>query len=95
VAVGGGNNQTGPVSTTLPNALIAKLRDEYTNGVPGVLVTFSDGGAGGTFAPSQAITDSLGNAGTSYTTPPNPGTVKVKASAAKVGIPAVFTVTVQ
>jgi hypothetical protein len=95
VVVAGGNNQTGAVSTALPNALVARVRDRYTNGVPGALVTFSDGGSGGSFSASQVMTDSLGNASTTYTTPASSGTVKVKASAANVGPAATFTVTVQ
>ena len=95
VVVGGGNNQTGPVSRALPTQLAAKVRDQLTNGVPGVLVTFSDGGAGGSFSPAQAATDSLGFVRTTYTTPSHTGTVKVKASAANVKNPATFTVTVQ
>lgn len=95
VVVAGGNNQTGAVSTALPNALVARVRDRYTNGVPGALVTFSDGANGGSFSASQVMSDSLGNASTTYTTPASSGTVKVKASAANVGPAATFTVTVQ
>jgi hypothetical protein len=95
VVVGSGNNQTGPVSQALPNALAAKVRDQYTNGVAGVLVTFSDGGLGGSFSPTQVVSDSLGYARTIYTTPPTTGTVKVTASATNLKIPATFTVTVQ
>jgi hypothetical protein len=95
VVVGGGNAQSGPPSTPLPIPLAVKVRDQYTNGVPGVLVTFSDGDGGGSFSPSQVSSDSTGYARTIYTTPPNAGTVKIKASAANVTNPATFTVTVQ
>jgi hypothetical protein len=95
IVVGGGNSQSGPPSTPLPASLAAKVRDQYANGVSGVLVIFSDGGAGGSFLPSQVTSDPDGYARTIYTTPPNPGTVKIKASAAGVTNPATFTATVE
>jgi hypothetical protein len=58
-----------------------------------VSVTFSDGGAGGTFSSASVITDSLGKASTLYTTPGTIKTVTVSASAA--GLPPLkFKVTV-
>ena len=75
-----GSNQTGPVFTQLPAALVMQVLDPYSYGVPGVTVAFSDGGAGGTFSSSSVITDSIGEASTFYTTPNNPGTVTVTAS---------------
>ena len=93
--VGGGNNQTGPVSTPLPTALAVKVRDQNANGVPGVQVSFTDGGAGGSFSPSQAATDATGYVRTTYTTPPNTGLVKVLGSAAGVKNAAILNVTVQ
>ena len=77
-----GNNQTGPVSTQLPAALVMQVLDPYSYGVPGVAVTFSDGGAGGTFSSPSVITDNLGDASTFYTTPNDPGTVAITASTA-------------
>ncbi len=75
-----GNNQTGPVSTQLPAALVVQVLDPFSFGVPGVAVTFSDGSAGGAFAPASAITDSLGKASTFYTTPNTAGTITITAS---------------
>jgi hypothetical protein len=75
-----GNNQIGSVSTQLPAALVMQVLDPYSYGVPGVTVTFSDGGAGGTFSSTSVITDSIGDASTFYTTPNNPGTVTITAS---------------
>ncbi len=75
-----GNNQSGPVSTQLPAALVMQVLDPFGYGVPGITVTFSDGGAGGTFSSASVITDSLGKASALYTTPNNSGTVTVTAS---------------
>jgi hypothetical protein len=89
-----GNNQTGPVSTQLPAALVVQVLDPFSYGVPGVAVTFSDGGAGGTFSPASAVTDSVGKARTFYTTPNTAKTVTVTASTA--GLNSLnFKVTVQ
>jgi hypothetical protein len=77
-----GNKQTGSVSTALPANLVTQVLDPYGYGVPGVTVSYSDGGAGGSFSPATMLTDSLGNATTSYTTPANPGTVTITATTA-------------
>ena len=76
-AIVSGNKQTGTVSTPLAAPLVMQILDPYGYGVPGVTVTFSDGGAGGSFSPATVITDSLGHATTSYTTPSTPGTVTI------------------
>src|SRR3954471_15529316 len=66
----GGNNQSGNVGTTLPSPLTV-LASNLNGGAgqPGVTVTFSDGGVGGTFSNPTASTDSTGTASTSYTLP--------------------------
>lgn len=89
-----GNNQRGPVSTTLPAALTAKIVDQQGNGIPGLSVAFSDGGASGAFAASQIVTDAYGRAMASYTLPPTPKVVHVIASYPGVGSVS-FTVTAQ
>jgi hypothetical protein len=78
----GGAGQTGTAGTTLPKPLSVKAIDAYSGNVlPGVTVNFSDGGAGGTFANPTPATDSNGNASTTYTLPPNPGTVSITIAA--------------
>jgi hypothetical protein len=76
-----GNNQTGNTGATLPTALTV-LASNLNSGVgnSGVSVTFSDGGAGGTFGSPTAITGSNGTASTPYTLPPNAGTVTITAT---------------
>src|SRR5207245_11588726 len=59
-----GNNQSATVTTQLPAALVVKVADQYSNGVPGITVTFNDGGAGGTLSPPPEITNTLGEATT-------------------------------
>jgi adhesin/invasin len=74
-----GNNQSGSVGSTLPTALTATAT---SNGNPaqGVSVTFSDGGAGGSFGTPIGTTDANGKASTTYTLPPNAQTVTITAS---------------
>jgi hypothetical protein len=76
LTVTAGNNQTGMVSTTLPTALTIVAS---SNGSPvsGVSVTFSDGGAGGTFGTPVATTNSSGIASTTYTLPAAVQTVTI------------------
>lgn len=80
LAVNGGNNQSGGVGTTLPTALSVLAT---INGSPasGVSVTFSDGGAGGTFGTPTATTNSSGIASSTYTLPSTAKTVTVSATA--------------
>ncbi|PYV99701.1 MAG: hypothetical protein DMG89_06805 [Acidobacteria bacterium] len=77
-----GNNQSAPVNTALPAAIVAKVADQYSNGVPGIPVSFSDGGAGGSFSATTVITDSLGRARVNYTTPTKSGVITITAASA-------------
>ena len=76
-----GNLQTGPVATPLPIPLTAKANDIYGNGVSGITISYSDGGAGGLLSSNPVTTDRTGLAPVTYTTPTVPGTVKISASA--------------
>jgi hypothetical protein len=89
-----GNLQTGPVSTQLPTALVVQVLDQYSYGVPGAAVTWSDGGAGGVFSSPSSTTNSLGEASTFYTTPGTTGTYTITATTPGIG-PAKFRVTVK
>ncbi len=88
-----GNLQTGPVNTQLPQALVASVVDAHSNPIPGGVVTFSDGGKGGSFSSSTVTTDASGQAATFYTTSSHAGTVKITATTGSL-VPATFTVTV-
>jgi hypothetical protein len=88
-----GNSQKAAAGTTLPTKLTAKVVDQYNNGIPGLSVTFSDGGVGGVITTSPAITDAQGRAIVSYTLPQTPQMVHVTASSGVGSV--VFTVTAQ
>jgi hypothetical protein len=92
--VASGNNQTATRGTQLPVALTVLVTDQFGNPVPGVSVTFDQGGAGGSFLNANpAVTDSTGKATQFYTLPPSPGTITINATATGVASPAVFTET--
>jgi Big-like domain-containing protein len=76
-----GNLQTASVTTTLPNPLVAVVKDQYGNVVPGVSVNFTDNGAGGTFSANPVTTNSKGQASVSYTASTKAGTVTITATA--------------
>jgi hypothetical protein len=63
-----GDQQIALAGTPLPEPLVAVAT---VNGIdtPNVIVTFSDGGRGGTFEPQTVTTDASGSAATSYTLP--------------------------
>jgi hypothetical protein len=93
VVVSGGNSQKVPVLTTLPSQLKVKAKDANGNGVGGVVITFSDNGAGGAFSATTVTTNSSGIASTSYTTGTKSGLIKISASASGL-TPAIFKETV-
>jgi hypothetical protein len=64
-----GAGQAGTVGTTLANPAVVVVKDAFGNVVPGVAVTFSDGGAGGTFSANPVTTNSVGQASVFYTLP--------------------------
>jgi hypothetical protein len=93
-SVAGGNNQSGPAGTQLPNALTAMVTDQYGNAVSGNSVSFDDGGAGGTFGnPNPGLTTSSGTVSQLYTLPSSSGSVTISATATGVNTPAAFTET--
>ncbi|MFZ3191177.1 MAG: hypothetical protein WA180_22155, partial [Candidatus Sulfotelmatobacter sp.] len=81
-----GNNQSTPANQGLPAPVIAQAKDSYGNGVSGVVLSYSDSGAGGTFSATPVTTDSTGLApAVSYTAPTKYGTLKILVTAA--GLP--------
>jgi hypothetical protein len=88
-----GNKQTAPVDTPLSEPLVALVVDAHANPVQGAVVTFSDGGKGGSFSATTVTTNVSGYASASYTTPNQAGVVKVTATTGSLK-PASFSVTV-
>jgi hypothetical protein len=64
-----GGKQTGAVGTALPLPIVFKAKSSSGAVVVGATITFSDGGAGGSFSPGSAVTDSNGQVSTVYTLP--------------------------
>jgi hypothetical protein len=95
VGVNGGDNQTAPAGTVLPESLSVLVTDQYGNPVTGASVMFSDDAAGGIFGTDPATTGSNGIASQMYTLPSVAGTVTITASVAGVSNPAMFTETAQ
>ncbi len=96
IAITSGNNQSAAAGTQLLYALTVLVTDQYGNPVSGNSVTFSDGGAGGTFSNANpVVTGTTGKATQLYTLPPVAGTVTITATATGVANPAVFTETAQ
>ncbi|MGB8061942.1 MAG: hypothetical protein WCF26_08610 [Candidatus Sulfotelmatobacter sp.] len=82
LSVVGGSGQSASVASPLPIPLSVQAMDPYTGQVfPGVTVTFSDGGKGGSFNPSTVTTDQNGSASSVYTLPTKAGSYALTASA--------------
>jgi hypothetical protein len=96
LSVFSGNNQSANPKTLLPKKLVVSVTDKYGNGVQGIVVTYSDNGAGGTFSSTTATTVSDGQAEVTYTTGANAGTVTISTTTTspKLG-PTNFTETVK
>lgn len=75
-----GQNQYGPAGTQLPNPIVVRLRDHNNNSVPGLPVSFSDSGAGGSFSANPVTTGANGQASVFYTLPPVAKKVTITAS---------------
>jgi len=88
-----GNNQTAHVNNKLPKTLIVSVTDQYGNGLPGLTVAFSDGGAGGTLSNPNPVTSTTGQVTVTYTTPSQTGVVTITAAYSTLPS-AVFTETV-
>jgi hypothetical protein len=78
IGASGGNGQTAAAGTMLPTVLMITASNPYTRvPIPGVAVTFSDGGKGGNFGTVSGTTDSNGQLTTTYTLPKTPQTVTI------------------
>ncbi len=86
-----GNEQRGLLGEVLPNPIVVQVRDRSGEALPGVQVTFTVTGGGGTLSETSATTDSDGRAESTLTLGPNPGTNTVEV--AVTGIPQPQTVT--
>jgi Bacterial Ig-like domain (group 1) len=86
VTITGGNAQTATVATALSAPIKVNAANPY-NGQPdvGATVNFSDGGKGGSFNPASAVTNSYGNASTTYTVPQKAGTYTLTISGSGFG----------
>jgi hypothetical protein len=82
VAIISGKGQTAAAGTVLPNPVVARVGDVYGNAVPGVAVTFSDKGAGGSFSADPVNTDAKGHATVSYTAGTSAGNLTITAQVA-------------
>lgn len=90
-----GNKQIAPAGSVLLIPLAAKVQDALGNGVPGIAVTFSDQGKGGSFSPNPHTTDAGGLTHVSYTLPNVPGKYKITpSSSGLIGISFTETATV-
>lgn len=78
----GGSKQTGAAGTVLPTPITTQVQDAFKNGVPGISVTFDNGGKGAFASQATVTTDAAGKAGVSYQLPNLPGKYNVKVSSA-------------
>lgn len=62
-----GDNQTGTISTALPNPLVVQVKDSAGNPQAGVTVNFAVTGGGGSVSPTSAVTNTNGQASTVLT----------------------------
>jgi alpha-tubulin suppressor-like RCC1 family protein len=68
-----GDSQTAPVGTTLTDSIVARLVDEFGNGVPGRSINWVAGSGGGNAVPATGTTDENGYAFSQWTLGPASG----------------------
>jgi len=89
-----GNGQSGTVGQPLAAPFVVRVQDASGNPVAGVGVTFTVTAGGGTLSATQVSTNSSGQASSTLTLGPNPGTNTVTASSGSLsGSPVTFTAT--
>jgi hypothetical protein len=86
VSIVSGDDQTGPVSTELPQDLVVQVRDAQGNAVPGVAVTWVIGTGGGSVTPQTSATDADGRASAAWTMGGSPGANTVSAVVSGIGL---------
>jgi alpha-tubulin suppressor-like RCC1 family protein len=85
-----GDSQTAPVGTPLTDSVVARLVDQYGNGVPGRSINWVTGGGGGSATPATGLTDPGGYAFSRWTLGPTSGTQLMNAVVSGYA-PATFT----
>jgi len=88
-----GSGQQDTVTKTLKAPFVAKVTDQFGNGVAGATVTWARTAGAGTLAGSTSTTGADGTASMGYTLGATPGTETVTASVAGLTTPATFTAT--
>src|SRR5262249_54921676 len=79
-----GSGQTAAANPALPSPVGAGVTTQYGTPAPAASVSFSDGGAGGSFSANPVTTDGTGTANVTYTTPSSSGQVAIGATVAGV-----------
>lgn len=62
IAVISGAGQAAFAGTIVGNSVVASLRDQFNNGVPGAVITFAVIAGGGSITPATVVADANGNA---------------------------------
>jgi hypothetical protein len=92
MSITNGNNQSGAAGTKLPQMLTVLVVDQFGNPFSGDSVSFSDGGAGGSFPNGNtAVTGANGTAIVCYALPQTVTSVTVDATATGISGPAAFS----
>ena len=90
-----GDNQQDAPGEALTNPFIVEVRDAANSGIQGVGVTFSVTAGGGSLSTQNVTTDANGQASTTLTLGPKPGTNTVEASVTGISDSVIFTATTQ
>jgi len=86
LALVSGGGQNGTVATTLAHPIVVSAKDSFGNLVSGLAITFSDGGAGGSFSANPVNTGANGQASVLYTLPTKAQGITITASASSLHV---------
>ena len=88
IVAAGGNSQSGPTGSALPNPIRVTVNGRAGVPVPGVTVNFTVASGQATLSAGSSVTDATGTAGIAVTLGSSAGTVTITASIAGTALPA-------
>ena len=92
IVVQSGAGQSALPGAQLPEALVARVEDQYGNPISNVIVTWTPVGSGaGSVSPPTSQSNAEGDASTVWTLGPSGGAKEVRATASGITAPAVFS----
>ena len=93
LVIAGGDQQSAPANTALPNPLEVIVVDQFGVPLNNITINWTIAAGGGSLSASSSVSDDNGHASVNYTTGPTPGRATVNAQVSGL-MPLSFTITI-